>query len=481
MNRSTKFNRLLYIGVIILCITGCSGKDIPVLRAVDTENEKIVILTGDKTTLQNFYAADFVILGGSIGGIAAAISLCSAGRTALLVEETDRLVGSFPPGELSCISDNEFIETSGSSKTYQTFRKKLLEWYEKQSKPLPDRPHNPSPQGEHGPETMCVENEAILDVLHEMLEKKIEQEFLTVIKRHKVAKVVMFTDRIASLIAIDLDEKTANQFTGWMFIDATQHGDLIPLLGIESTSESEIRPETNEPHAPEASDNLSNKNEFYYTDPVDALPRRERSKSFSLDLTKRPGNRKNSASRVKMRNRRRIVGRKRIAEQDISSGTFKGPRARFFNDSIGIGWQPMYIKNPDSDSKYLKIVTKPFQIPLGLLVTKDCRNLLMGGRTVSTTHITSSAFNTPSVEWAIGEAAGIAAAYCAGHKVFTKRLVGNIKHIRGLQKWLVRLRGVPIYWYNDVTPYDDDFLEAQMKPYTDPDYHKNSGTLSYRK
>ena len=43
----------------------------------------------------NFFDADFVIIGGGLGGIAAALSICSSGRTVILVEETDRIAGCF--------------------------------------------------------------------------------------------------------------------------------------------------------------------------------------------------------------------------------------------------------------------------------------------------------------------------------------------------------------------------------------------------
>jgi hypothetical protein len=146
---------------------------------------------------------------------------------------------------------------------------------------------------------------------------------------------------------------------------------------------------------------------------------------------------------------------------------------------VGIGFHPLIIDRPGGDSDKLVIETRPFQIPLGALVTKNHSNFLVGGATVSTTFITNTAYNTPSVEWAIGEAAGEAAAYCAGLKIYLDVLATTESHILGLQEWLVRKRGVPIYWYDDVTPHDKDFVRAQLHPFRDPSHNTSSRTLDY--
>ena len=176
---------------------------------------------------------------------------------------------------------------------------------------------------------------------------------------------------------------------------------------------------------------------------------------------------------------RRIKGYTKIIEQDISAQFNDGPRARFFIDSIGIGFQPIHIGNKDGTPGNSIIETKPFQIPLSALITEGSTNLLAGGGNISASSIASSAYGSPSVEWAVGEAAGEAAAYCAGHKIDTADFAEQLIHVKGLQKWLVEKRGAPIYWYDDVTPYDEDFVEAQLKPFDNPDYHDASTSLSY--
>ena len=73
------------------------------------------------------------------------------------------------------------------------------------------------------------------------------------------------------------------------------------------------------------------------------------------------------------------------------------------------------------------------------------------------------------------------ATYCAGNNaIFTHELVQNEDFVRDLQYWLVTKRHVPVYWYDDVTPNDPDFAEAQMKPFDDAKYHNTRTTLHYR-
>ena len=206
MKHSNKTISVIGITCLFLFF-GCGKKEVPVLRVVDTENDKLIVITGDRTKPTHFHETEFVILGGGLGGIAAAISICSSGRTAILVDDTDRIAGCFAVQDTNYIADNSFVDSSGSSKTYQTFRQKIKEWYEKRSQSPPDMISDHYPVLEtFGSTGLCFETDAALDVINEMLEKKIERGNLIVLKRLKVAKVVTFNKRITSVIMVDLDD-----------------------------------------------------------------------------------------------------------------------------------------------------------------------------------------------------------------------------------------------------------------------------------
>ncbi|MBA7589861.1 hypothetical protein ES708_31954 [subsurface metagenome] len=114
------------------------------------------------------------------------------------------------------------------------------------------------------------------------------------------------------------------------------------------------------------------------------------------------------------------------------------------------------------------------------MIPSTFTNVLAGGPTIGPTYTAATAFAAPSVEWAIGEAAGVIAAYCAGQMILTHELLNSEEHLLNLQKQLASRRGIPIYWYDDVTYSDTNFAEAQMKPFEDTSYHDSASTLHYR-
>ena len=72
--------------------------------------------------------ADLVVIGGGLGGCAAALAAARNGLAVILTEETDWIGGQItqqvvPPDE------NKWIETVGASRSYQTFRTGIRDYY----------------------------------------------------------------------------------------------------------------------------------------------------------------------------------------------------------------------------------------------------------------------------------------------------------------------------------------------------------------
>ena len=243
----------------------------------------------------------------------------------------------------------------------------------------------------------------------------------------------------------------------------------------------ESRVDTNEPHALDTPDSLFVGDVYCSSDPGGFLAKPKESQRLQFDLVKESEAPDTLNQCIILRDSRRLKGQVRVVEKDISAEFNTGPRARFFDDSVGIGYAPIHIENPGSDSGWQLIKTKPFQIPLGALLQENCTNLIAGGGNISTTWITNTAYSTPAVEWAVGEAAGVVAVYCAGIKGFTNEFTKNPQHVKHLQRLLVTKRHAPIYWYDDVSSDDDDFVEAQLKPFRETDYNDSSTTLHYHK
>ncbi|HRL12193.1 MAG TPA: FAD-dependent oxidoreductase, partial [Aggregatilineales bacterium] len=78
--------------------------------------------------MQRELQADVIIIGGGLGGVAAAIGACRMGQRVILTEESDWLGGQLtaqgvPPDE------HPWIETTGCTQTYQRLRVLIMDYY----------------------------------------------------------------------------------------------------------------------------------------------------------------------------------------------------------------------------------------------------------------------------------------------------------------------------------------------------------------
>ncbi|HEY9793109.1 MAG TPA: FAD-dependent oxidoreductase [Candidatus Obscuribacterales bacterium] len=161
-----------------------------------------------------------------------------------------------------------------------------------------------------------------------------------------------------------------------------------------------------------------------------------------------------------IRESRRIKAEETIVEKDIAAATTPGARARIFNDSVGIGLYPIDIHGKQ-DVPGAGQSSSPFQIPLGALVQPTVRNLIPSCKNIGTTHITNGAYRLHPVEWAIGEAAGTLAAFCAKHHTTPEKVLRNQAEVRALQKTLIAF-GAPLYWYDDLPTDHPNFAAIQF-------------------
>lgn len=158
------------------------------------------------------------------------------------------------------------------------------------------------------------------------------------------------------------------------------------------------------------------------------------------------------APQAYIRESRRIDAMTRIVQQDIDANSFPAgtARARLFKDSCGIGWYGIDI-HPASGpgTPWAGFGTLHFQIPLGALLPKQLDNFVASCKNIGTTHLTSGAYRVHPVEWAIGEAAGVLAAFCTTQQVAPKDVWSHADRLASYQYRLLA-RGVPIFWWSDV-------------------------------
>jgi hypothetical protein len=142
-----------------------------------------------------------------------------------------------------------------------------------------------------------------------------------------------------------------------------------------------------------------------------------------------------------VRESRRMVARGRVIEQDIVEEHQKGPRARWFADSVGTGFYMVDIHPCGANERGRMMMPRPFQIPMATLLPRDPVNFLPAGKNLGVTHLTNGAFRLHPIEWMIGEAAGTIAALAIK--------TGRLPDAGPVQRELARA-GVPLVWFDDL-------------------------------
>lgn len=196
---------------------------------------------------------DLMIIGGGLGGCAAALSACERGLTVLLTEETDWIGGQVtsqgvPPDE------HQWIETFGATRRYQDYRKKVRETYIRTmdlDKTVDEKSFNP---GDGLVSNICHDPRVTLHVLNEMLLPYVLTNQLTIALNTVVTSVERNGKSLQKVMMENVQTEMENEVTATYFIDATEAGDILPLADVEYVTGAEAKSETNEPHAVDQAD-----------------------------------------------------------------------------------------------------------------------------------------------------------------------------------------------------------------------------------
>jgi len=128
------------------------------------------------------------------------------------------------------------------------------------------------------------------------------------------------------------------------------------------------------------------------------------------------------------------------------TGKSKGQvSAARFPDSVGIGSYRIDLHPSTGGDNYIDISSLPFEIPLGALIPRRMENLLAAAKNLGVTHITNGCYRLHPVEWNIGEAAGLAAAWCIQRKQTPRQVRNTPKILEEFQREIER-QGVEIRW-----------------------------------
>ncbi len=518
---------------------------------------------------------DILVLGGGLGGVAAAVRAARLGYRVCLTEENPWIGGQATSQGIAALDEHPHIERFGGTALYGEFRAGIRAFYRNKYKlKNPDDPHfNP---GAGWVSALCFEPRAGLTALLSLVVPQVEAGRLMLFYRTRVSAAHVQGQSIRTVDVVQDGGTHVLRFAPAYVLDATELGDLLPLLPVPYVSGAESRDQTGEPHAraegpaphltqsftcpfavdfcpgqdhtiPRPPNYERHRDQQPYTltlqyargrrtyrffetagdlpgsfwayrrllcadqfaegqvpgdvalinwpgndytggtlidvPPDEQAQQIAAAKELSLGLLywlqtevlRDDGGRGYPELRLRpdimgtadgfsqypyIRESRRIEARKTIVEQEVAAPHQPHARAAPFSDSVGVGWYAIDIHGQATDVVYTA-PTKPFQIPLGALVSRHLDNLLAACKNIGTTHITNGCYRLHPVEWNIGEAAGALAAFCLGQQRTPADVCSSAALRRQYQQTLLAA-GVPLYWYEDVPLGHPAFAAVQM-------------------
>ncbi|MCG3180067.1 MAG: hypothetical protein BIFFINMI_02421 [Phycisphaerae bacterium] len=216
-------------------------------------------------------SADIVVVGGGVGGCAAALAACRAGRTVIMTEPTAWIGGQLtqqavPPDE------NRWIEEFGGTLSYRTYRTMVRQYYRDHYPltPAARAKWNLNP-GNGGVSRVCHEFRVGLAVLEAMLAPYRSSGRLRVLLYAEPTAATADGDRITSVTVRQSCPEAEWTLTAPYVIDATELGDLLPLAGVEYVSGAESKKMTGEPSAKDEYE-PTNMQAITFTFAMDHLP-----------------------------------------------------------------------------------------------------------------------------------------------------------------------------------------------------------------
>jgi hypothetical protein len=138
-----------------------------------------------------------------------------------------------------------------------------------------------------------------------------------------------------------------------------------------------------------------------------------------------------------IRESRRIRAKYTITERDVSKELLGDHALPWFDDSVGIGSYSIDLHPSANGCNYIHLRTVPFQIPLRSLIPVRITNLLPACKNIGTTHITNGCYRLHPVEWNIGEAVGLLAAFCLRHNYSPTQVTETSRILKDFQSLLV--------------------------------------------
>ena len=215
---------------------------------------------------------DILVVGGGLGGIAAALAASRLGARVVLTEELDWLGGQLtaqgvPPDE------HPWIELVAGSRSYAELRERIRDDY-RRNYPLTaearrQHPFNPG-MGNVG--MLCHEPRVALRAIEAMLAPGMSGGGLRVLRRLCPLRADVTGDRVRAVSFSDQDSGHELTIAAAIVIDATETGTLLELAGVEHVIGAESTARFGEPHAIDGPDDPLDQQAVTWCFAIDQLP-----------------------------------------------------------------------------------------------------------------------------------------------------------------------------------------------------------------
>ncbi|WP_206352161.1 FAD-dependent oxidoreductase [Tautonia rosea] len=201
--------------------------------------------------------ADLVIIGGGLGGCAAALAALRAGKSVVMTEETDWIGGQLtsqavPPDE------HPWIEQFGRNASYADLRKRTRTYYQRNypltAEARDARYLNP---GNGRVSALCAEPRAYLSALTDVLAPFASAGRLTVLLDHVPIAAETEGDRVRSVTVRDAKSGDDRTLIAPYILDATELGDLLELARVEHVVGFEAASQTGDRSSPEQAEPMN--------------------------------------------------------------------------------------------------------------------------------------------------------------------------------------------------------------------------------
>ncbi|MGO8673579.1 MAG: FAD-dependent oxidoreductase [Capsulimonadaceae bacterium] len=195
---------------------------------------------------------DVLVVGGSLGGVAAALAAARAGRTVALVSTSNWIGGQMTSQGVCTPDENQYVETTGSTRSYRDFRRRTRQYYETKfqlsaagNASVQDRGHLDLGESwvSYGYSVEAkVAKATLLDILSEV--------GVVPILGATIGNVSLSDDAATVTgVTITTPDGASTTFAAAYVLDATDLGDLLPLANVEHFVGAESQAQTGEPDA----------------------------------------------------------------------------------------------------------------------------------------------------------------------------------------------------------------------------------------